>query len=815
MKLIQIELCPFAGFQQRTVAFETGLNVILGENEAGKSTLVEAIKAVLFESTQQGKREFTPFAEKYIPRGKGDHAKVILNFSVGSDIYILSKTWGAGKSASLRLEGGASWNDDNEVQKQLNELLQLQRGSWETILFADQNTLFETASNIEASAQNINRIPTLKNMQAGIPGDIPAEDLLADLEGMIDSYTGQWDFKANGPKDNRGIQNKWSKSVGLIIKAYYEMEETRHKYEQLHSYEMELENASAEFKVRSAEKNIVQSDLNKYKSFKEAINEQNRIKLGLTEAKKILEPMLVAMQEWKSKADNQIFFTETLNELSKSMETLLAEGKLAARLEETRQSMAQYRRIQELDKRIAETQQNLTNNGSISKSDIEKIEKLKQVIIKCQVSLEAQKLQANISATQTTELQIQGGIEAETTLTIQAGGREIIEAAGQFTFKADGFTVVVKSLLEPVDELIDKLSNNQAELTAILDRYNLPSMEEYERRLILNQNENRQLESFNQQRKEALEVAKMDFEALKTLSIEIEAIPSATREVNMVRDLYREEKEKYRLLTDTKEKDAVLLKSWEKDYVEASNLAIMVGGKSLEVQQLEKQLSELSGLPPEFKNEQEFREHISALEERSNTLAERLGGLERNITRVQTLLENFDSDALSLQAKLENDEARFQRIMNEYNALQLARTKLTAMIDAQQDNPFEAFEKYTAELFAQITENRYTHIVRGSEAPESVMFNNQQIPVGLLSDGTAGALGLAIRFAYAKQYLSDMEGFMVLDDPFTDFDDGRRVSASKCIQSFATDKQMIVLTCHEQHAKDMGGHRIELKKSTT
>ena len=93
MGLIQIELCPFAGFQQRTVDFKPGLNVVLGENEAGKSTLVNAIKSVLFENTQQIKREFTPFAEKYIPRGKGDHAKVNLTFSVGNDVYSLSKTY--------------------------------------------------------------------------------------------------------------------------------------------------------------------------------------------------------------------------------------------------------------------------------------------------------------------------------------------------------------------------------------------------------------------------------------------------------------------------------------------------------------------------------------------------------------------------------------------------------------------------------------------------------------------------------------------------------------------------------------------------
>jgi uncharacterized protein YhaN len=428
--------------------------------------------------------------------------------------------------------------------------------------------------------------------------------------------------------------------------------------------------------------------------------------------------------------------------------------------------------------------------------------------------LEAQKLQANISATQTTELQIQGGIEAETAVTVQAGGAEIIEAAGQFTFKADGFTVVVKSLLEPVDELIAKLSKNQAALTAILDRYNLPSMEEYERRLLLNQTENRQLETLNQQRKEALDLAKMDVKALKALAIEIEAIPLTTRDVNVVRDLYREEKEKHRLLTDTKEKDAVLLKSWAISYADATNLAIMVGGKSLEVQQLEKQLSELSGLPPEFKSEQEFREHIAALEMRLNTLTERLGELERNITRVQTLLENFDSDALSLLAKLENDEARFQRNLSEYNALRLAQTKLKVMIDAQQDNPFEAFETETARIFSQITDQRYTQIVREGEVPAGVIFKDQMIPVELLSGGTAGSLGLAVRLAYANQYLDGLDGFLVLDDPFTDFDEGRRRGASQFLQDFAQQKQVFVMTCHSDHAEDLGGHRIELQKTT-
>jgi len=54
MILKKLILCPFAGFTNREVEFKKGLNVILGENEAGKSTLVNAIKASLFEPTNLG-----------------------------------------------------------------------------------------------------------------------------------------------------------------------------------------------------------------------------------------------------------------------------------------------------------------------------------------------------------------------------------------------------------------------------------------------------------------------------------------------------------------------------------------------------------------------------------------------------------------------------------------------------------------------------------------------------------------------------------------------------------------------------------------
>lgn len=814
MILKQIELCPFAGIQQRSITFQAGLNVIVGENEAGKSTLVNAIKAVLFESTNQAKRPLQEFGDKYFPRGKSDQAKVVLVFGASGIDFTLTKVWGAGKMAQLQASDGRSWNDDASVQAQLETLLVLHRGSWETVLFADQNTLLETAHSIQKSANTINRIPTLNNIGGGIPGDIPAADLMSDLDEWMESYSGQWDFTSNGPKDNRGIQNKWVKSAGSIVKAYYAMEETRQTYNQLNQFELDLEKSAEAFKLLSEEKSTKQAELLKYNGFKEAINTQNKVKLALAEAKALLDPMVVAMQEWKLKLDNQTNYQNTLAQLEKSMQLLEVEGEMASKISASQMPMTQYSRILEIDKRIREIQDSLTKNGEVDKADIALINRHKDDIHNIQISLAAQKLEARWKATKTSQLRVTAGIEPEKTFDLSAGESGNLEADGQITIDLDGIQLSVKSMLEPVDELIANLSKSQSKLQEILSRYQLQSLEDFERRMLLNQSETKQLETLSLQRKDALEVSGKSMEELQALAAEIQAIPKSTRDVETVRQLYRDEQDKLKETKRNLEEDLALLQLWADKYKDPQQVAISVGMQMLEVKNLEKELADLGGLPPEFADEQAFRIHLTQLENRLNEISENSIELERSISRLQTQLEGFDSDALSLQAQLELETARFHRILEEYQALAQIKGQLQQIIDAEKTNPFEDFEKETASIFAAITEQRYTQIVREGDAPEGVMFQNQFIPVELLSGGTAGSLGLSVRLAYAKQYLQDLEGFMVLDDPFTDFDMGRRKSASQFLRDFAGQKQLFVLTCHEDHATDLAGHRIELKKTT-
>ena len=48
MKLLDLHIDGFGKFHDRTVAFEDGLNIVYGKNEAGKSTLHTFIRCMLF-----------------------------------------------------------------------------------------------------------------------------------------------------------------------------------------------------------------------------------------------------------------------------------------------------------------------------------------------------------------------------------------------------------------------------------------------------------------------------------------------------------------------------------------------------------------------------------------------------------------------------------------------------------------------------------------------------------------------------------------------------------------------------------------------
>src|SRR5690625_3775492 len=83
MILKSIRLHPFAGIRDRTFEFGGGLAVVLGPNEAGKSTLMHAIWNALLTSTSLTARQLDQEMGRYFPANGGDVIRVTMVLAAG------------------------------------------------------------------------------------------------------------------------------------------------------------------------------------------------------------------------------------------------------------------------------------------------------------------------------------------------------------------------------------------------------------------------------------------------------------------------------------------------------------------------------------------------------------------------------------------------------------------------------------------------------------------------------------------------------------------------------------------------------------
>ena len=147
MKIIKLHLHPFAGTVNKTYQFESGLNVVYGNNEAGKSTIVKSLLLVLLTPTNLSKLDFKSQVSSFIPIG-GDTIHIDLFFEVEGITYELKKSWGVQNVSSLNKLGQVGINDANEVQAALYKLLKLNKSTVRDVLFTTQAKIANTIDAI-------------------------------------------------------------------------------------------------------------------------------------------------------------------------------------------------------------------------------------------------------------------------------------------------------------------------------------------------------------------------------------------------------------------------------------------------------------------------------------------------------------------------------------------------------------------------------------------------------------------------------------------------------------------------------------------
>ena len=124
MKIKKYESDQYAGTLESSMEFSEGMNVVLGDNEAGKSTMISAIYNALLTPYRIDKRKNRDFISKYFPASGSGDIDVSVSFEADGRDYKITKEWSkdSGGTASF-----TDWNKTRlkgpEAENRLKEVL--------------------------------------------------------------------------------------------------------------------------------------------------------------------------------------------------------------------------------------------------------------------------------------------------------------------------------------------------------------------------------------------------------------------------------------------------------------------------------------------------------------------------------------------------------------------------------------------------------------------------------------------------------------------------------------------------------------------
>lgn len=119
MRLISAQLANYRMHRQLSVDFDRELTVVGGPNEAGKSTIVEAIHRALFfrHKAEVG-------LDKIRPRGRGATPEVKVTFEARGRTYTLHKVFnGKSGSSAMLVDDAGKRHDGDEAEEELHRIL--------------------------------------------------------------------------------------------------------------------------------------------------------------------------------------------------------------------------------------------------------------------------------------------------------------------------------------------------------------------------------------------------------------------------------------------------------------------------------------------------------------------------------------------------------------------------------------------------------------------------------------------------------------------------------------------------------------------
>jgi len=807
MIIRRLTLSPFAGIAHREICFHRNLTVVLGPNEAGKSTLAAALRLLLFTPARCGKHIFRKEVAPFMPLGGGNTIRADLEFTTAEDEeggYRLSRSWGDGEQSELQLPEGGLLSGDEAVQQRLNQLLGLREGTWRTVLFAGQSAVAEALESLDSGGDPVTDLAAILRRALFETDGISIERLEQSIEEEHAACFRRWDRELQRPENNRGIDNPYSREVGRILQAFYDRENARRVRDAALEFEQELDRMNTSLRRLTGDTERLALFLEENRQTAEDARQRTVKELERQTRLQEEDRLRKVTGAWPAAEQEAKELTRRLAGLKATKAALAEELGAAAAAAAGRLDLEKLKQADQARQALGEAEAVLAGLSVVNGETFQGLVSLKQSLDQLTASLRAGRLTLSFTAKSSLPLTTRRDLDQPEEHQLAADEPLSLEAGGRISLEHPQWYLAV--------------SSGDTDLSELQLRYDRQAAEMAQRLQALGFNDLDAARSAHDAwaaaggevvaRRRRLELV-LDGDSEETLRERCPAAADAGghRPVELIA---REEGRTTAEITAVEglmTENEGQLSTWQSDHGTLDAVLDLLLEKRAARQSAEADLSGLNPLP-EGEESEAFLSRFDKSRSEHRQLSEGLSGQKMELLEFQTRgpRETLEEAEAALRDALTAE----QRVLREAEAVDRIKETFRQVRSSMDAETMDPWLRELERVMPGLTAGRFSGIGAGSAAR---LADGTEVPADRLSMGTRAGVGLAVRLAMARYFLGTGNGFLVLDDPLVDMDPQRQAMAANLIRTFAGERQTVLFTCHPNHAKLLGGDCVALEEA--
>ncbi|NJE43313.1 DNA double-strand break repair ATPase Rad50 [Thermococcus sp. GR6] len=868
MKIEKLIIKDFRSHKLTKVTFTSGINLIIGQNGSGKSSLLDALLIGLYWPSKPKDLKKDDFL-----RIGGTTTEITVFFEKDGVKYQIHRNITRGLSF-VKYHDGSGWKGLESGQKQVRDWMEklvpydvflnaiyIRQGEIDAILESDESRE-KVVRQVLGLDRYENAYKNLLEVRKEIDARIRAiEDYLKSTEN-IDELIGDMEKEL---AETLKVINELSPEIPKLRKELEGVEKRLRDLDTLSEEinALKLETRKREGNVKALEAKLqelgrrIEESRSRLRELEEKVKESNRLKGSAELYLKLVE---FRKQYVDEKANGEKLAENYRAQISGIEERLAELSDMKNRLGELE------KKREELKKKLAELEESVKayEEAKTLKANLDRLRKR----LKLEPE-EIERLAAEIETAKKRKEEIQRELEeinekrGELKNRVSERNKAIMELK-----KAKGKCPVCnrelteehrKDLMErylaevkDVSKEIKELDSQERKLRRELVK--VEGVLKGERELITQRELLEQIKELEEKLKsydlKKLEKKAEDYEnlkgvlgkiegELKSLKDELEKAKALEKKKAVLEKKLKSIEEKLAELekklgelgfSDIKELDEKLseLEPTYRRYLELKGAESELEREKKRLKRTEEELEETrEKLQGEFSSLEELRKRLkekeklyspeehAGIRERFTSLREELAGKRAQLEALEKKREETMENLKKFREEKEERKEKIKELENLKKArerVQNLREKVRRYKAMLKEGALAKVGELASEIFEELTEEKYSGVTVKAEENKvklGVIYNGKEYGLGFLSGGERIALGLAFRLALSL-YLAGEISLLILDEPTPYLDDERRRRLVDIMQRYLRKIPQVIVVSHDEELKDAADRVIRV-----